>query len=75
MLQPCKIQHIIQIVTVKQLLILKNTFNQNNTKTAGAVLLQTASTSTEKLQLFCNTHIYTVCYHTIMSFHQPGTGR
>ena len=73
MLQPCKIQHIIQIVTGKQLLIWKNTFNQN--KTAGAVLLQTASTSTEKMQLFCNTHIYTVCYHTIMSFHQPGTGR
>ena len=61
MLQPYKTQCIIQIVTEKQLLILKKktTFNQN--KTAGAVLLQTASTSTEKMQIFCNTHIYTVC--------------
>ena len=74
MLQPDKTQYIIQIVTGKQLLIWKNTFKHRKTA-AGAVLLQTASTSTEKMQLFCNTHIYTVCHYTIMSFHQPGTGR
>ena len=73
MLQPNKTQYIIQIVTGKQLLIWKNIFNWN--KTDGAVLLQTASTSTEKMQLFCNTHFYTVCHYSIMSFHQPGTGR
>ena len=54
-------------------MIWKNTFN--DTKTAEAVLLQTTSTSTEKMQLFCNTHIYTVCCYIVMSFHQPGTGR
>ena len=57
----------------KTVLDLENTVNQN--KTAGAVLLHIASTSTEKMQLFCNTHIYTVCHYIIMSFHQPGTGR
>ena len=73
MLQPDKTQCIIQIVTGKQFL---NSEKQENTeKIAGAVLLQTASTNTEKMQLFCNTHIYTVCHYTIMSFHQPGTGR
>ena len=76
MLQPDKTQCIIQIVTGKQLLIWKNAENTFKLrKTAGAVLLQTAATSTEKMQLFCNTHIYTVCHYTIMSFHQPGTGR
>ena len=71
-------QYIIQIVKHrKQLLIWKNCKKTylNSEKSAGAVLVQTASTSTEKMQLFCNTHIYTFCYYTIMSFHQPGTGR
>ena len=45
------------------------------TKTAGAVLLQTASTITEKEQPFCNTHNITFCNDTIIPFHQPGTGR
>ena len=67
MLQPGKTQYIIQIVKHRKIVI-------KNRKTSGAVLLQTASTNTEKMQLFCNTHIYTVC-HTIMPFHQTGTGR
>ena len=72
MLQSDKTQCIIQIVTGKQLLIWKNAGNTFKLrKTAEAVLLQTASTSTEKMQLFCNTHIYTVCHYTIMSFHPP----
>ena len=76
MLQPDNTQCIIQIVTGKQLLIWKNAENTFKLrKTAEAVLLQTASTSTEMMQLFCNTHIYTICHYTIMSFHQPGTGR
>ena len=76
MLQPDKTQYIIQIVTGKQLLIWKTHLTtEKQNKTAGAVLLQTASTNTEKMQLFCNTHIYTVCHYTIMPFHQPGTGR
>ena len=80
MLQPDKTQYIMKTVTGKQLLIWKNaenTFKLRKAlgKTAGAVLQQTASTSTEKMQLFCNTHIYTVCHYTIMPFHQLGTRR
>ena len=44
-------------------------------KTAGAVILQTVSTITEKEQLLCNTHLDTICQVMIKSFHQPGTGR
>ena len=47
----------------------------NKIKTAGAVLLQTASTITEKEQLLCNTHNGTISQIIFMSFHQPGTGR
>ena len=68
MLQPGKTQHIIQIVKHGKIVI-------KHRKTAGAVLLQTASTNTERMQLFCNTHIYPVCHYAIMPFHQPGTGR
>ena len=32
-----------------------------NKKTAGAVILQTGSTITEKEQLLCNTHLSTIC--------------
>ena len=44
-------------------------------KTAGAVILQTGSTITEKEQLLCNIHLSTICQVMIKSFHQPGTGR
>ena len=44
-------------------------------KTAGAVILPTGSTITEKEQLLCNTHLSTICQVMIKSFHQPGTGR
>ena len=44
-------------------------------KTAGAVILQTGSTITEKEQLLCNAHLSTICQVMITSFHQPGTGR
>ena len=75
MLQPDEKQCIIQIITGKQLLIWKNAENIFKLrKTARTVLLQTASTSTEKMQLFCNTHIYTVCHDIIISFHQPAQG-
>ena len=43
-------------------------------RTAGAVILQTGSTITEKEQLLCNTHLSTICQIMIKSFHQPGTG-
>ena len=68
MLQPGKTQYIIQIVKHRKIVI-------KHRKTAEAVLLQTASTNTEKMQLFCNTHIYTVRHYTIMPSHQPGTRR
>ena len=74
MLQPDKAQCIIWIVTGKQLLIWKIQKTHLNSENSWAVLLQTVSTSTEKMQFYCNTHIYTVCHYTIMSFHQEGTG-
>ena len=68
MLHPGKTQYIIQIVTGKQFLTSENSGKHRETHLiAGAVLLQTASTNTEKMQLFCNTHIYTVFHYTIMS--------
>ena len=44
-------------------------------KTAGAVILQTGSTITEKEQPLCSTHLSTICQIIIKSFHQQGTGR
>ena len=35
----------------------------------------TGSEITEKEQLLCNTHLSTICFNMITSFHQPGTER
>ena len=43
-------------------------------KTAGAVILQTGSTITEKVQLLCNTHLSTICQVMIKSFHHQAQG-
>ena len=44
-------------------------------KTAGAVILETGSTITEREQLLCNIHQSTIFQIMIRSFHQPGAGR
>ena len=53
MFQPDITQYIIQIVKHGKIVI-------KHRKTAGTILLQTASTNTKKMQLFCNTHIYSL---------------
>ena len=56
-------------------MFLKIKKSQTVKKTAGAVILQTGSTITEREQLLCNTHSNKICQIMITSFHQPGTGR
>ena len=47
----------------------------NSSETTGAVICKTGSEITEQVETFCNTHFFTICSETLMSFHQPGTGR